>query len=357
MDSNSVVNPCISVNLDFHPIDENRMSVFYRKTKKSYVIGKAEFNILINSDGVKSVEELSRLSGSYTADQVERLLLKFKDLGFVNDEQEVKKRQSLLKYRVGLTNGNKLFPSDSIITKILAIIIIYLSVPVFIAGLLALFAGGRGAGLGLFDSVNVVNIIVMFFMFIFAVTIHELAHAATARYKNVNVPEIGIMIYLFIPCGYTNLSFIALLKNKRDRLITLLSGVLSNLLQAGLAFLLASLIRSDFVAYYIAYYGIVNVSLSVINLMIFIKLDGYFIFQELLDESRLKEKSLAYLKALFSEKITAFKNRKLDKAEYFYNTERHNASNSLYFVFGIVSVIYLPILILSLIGGIFIYLG
>lgn len=65
-------------------------------------------------------------------------------------------------------------------------------------------------------NLRITDVIVIYIGFIACLMIHELSHTIAARHYGVNVPEIGIMLYFFIPCAYTNISGINLLKSKKE---------------------------------------------------------------------------------------------------------------------------------------------
>ncbi|WP_054744102.1 site-2 protease family protein [Cellulosilyticum ruminicola] len=178
-------------------------------------------------------------------------------------------------------------------------------------------------------------------IFLILLAIHEFAHAVVSRKYNVNVPEIGVMFYFFVPFVYTNLTFTKLLKSKWQQLMCLLGGIFSNLLIAGICMGIACI---DAFTYSVLFeiIELLNIALVLINLVIFFKLDGYYIFQLIEDESNLREKSIAYVKSVIQLSLNEIKGKKT-KVKVQRKTDYE--SNSLfYFVFGILSIGYIPII-------------
>ncbi|MBU3228119.1 hypothetical protein [Clostridium algidicarnis] len=85
--------PCISTDIDINFIDESRVSIYNRNDQKSYLIGHAEYVILSNSNGIKSIEDLSRLTSKYTQEQIEKLIINFKNMGFINSDDEKQRKK------------------------------------------------------------------------------------------------------------------------------------------------------------------------------------------------------------------------------------------------------------------------
>ncbi len=110
------------------------------------------------------------------------------------------------------------------------------------------------------------------------------------------------MLYWGIPCAYANLSCIKLQEDKKKRLEIYFSGIKMNFLLAGIGLLFLSLfkIKSFFLIEIFTFLVLMNLSFIFLNMQFFLKMDGYFIIQELLGVSNLKEKSLDEAKKLLS---------------------------------------------------------
>ncbi|WP_054744104.1 hypothetical protein [Cellulosilyticum ruminicola] len=126
--------PTISTSLEINDHDLERVTVFNKDTKRSYVIGRKEYNILINLDGSKSLEDICKNSNDFNIAQLKELVVQFERLGMLNNDF-LKVKQKIWKMNIGLVNGNTLIKLDSILTKILYFILVYLSIPIFGLGL------------------------------------------------------------------------------------------------------------------------------------------------------------------------------------------------------------------------------
>lgn len=343
--ADNTVKPCINMSLDINIVNKE-ITVFNRETKKSYVLGEAEYNVLVQMDGTKTKEQLSQISEKYNAEQTESLIEAFRKMGFVQGS-DVKAKKEFLKIKMGMVNGNRWIKMDSIITKLLYYIIVYLSVPLFFLGLYMFYIKTNGfQGVDISQILNM-HVITHVLSFVIIATFHELAHAVVARKLKVAVPEIGIMLYLFVPYVYTNLSFIKLLRSKLQRILCLFAGILSNFLLAGISFFIAYCVNGN-ASLLFQEIAVMNVLIIVTNLMIFFKLDGYFILQELLDESYLREKSIGMVQERVLTVVKKFIAKKRNKTKVRYTIQVVQEENSFFYVlYGILSIGYVPILLVS----------
>lgn len=346
--------PCISANLDFNIVNDNEVHLFHRITKKNYVIGMEEYSLMIQADGTKSYEELSQTSSCYSEEIIEMLFMKFEELHFVNDTQTINKdERKWFRKRIGLINGNRLIPENSAWNKIFAFILKYVSVPLFISSIVALIINNRFSTEYMQGIQELRSALIMLPMIWISISLHEFGHASVARSYKVNVPEIGIMLYICMPYAYTNLSYIATLKKKRQRLCVLFAGMLMNFFLAGIAFWIAFFLPENMSKYF-ALYGISNITLVITNLLIFFKLDGYFIFQELIGESNLRGKSIEYVKVVFAGFVEKIRNKQPYVLQY-ERVERDITDKIFYFFFGMLTISYIPIILASWIINLIFY--
>lgn len=341
------MQPCIQEGLSIEAVGEN-ITVFHSETKKSYLLGEAEYNVLIHLDGVNTVEQLSTYSGKYSVEQVKALISQFEKMGFIKgkDYDKSPEKGLIKRKKIGIVNGNKYIKSDSICTKVLYFIFVYLSIPIFALGLYQYFQATNGfQGVNLREVIQV-NFVMHIISFIIIATLHELAHAVIARKNQVPIPEIGVMMYLFIPYVYTNMSYIRLLKSQWKRILCLLGGILLNILLSGVFFFIAGCMPETERIFFeeIAF---MNLFLIISNLMIFFKLDGYFILQEILEESYLREKSIHLISKKIQMLIEKVWNQRQKSKSYIKAEHRETENELFYFLYGILCIGYVPILLIS----------
>lgn len=336
--------PCRQSNLSIDIVDDN-ITVFHPDTKKSYIIGEAEYNVLIHLDGVNSYETLAAYSGKYSVEQVKALLIQFEKMGFISGKKASENiEKGLFKRRkLGIIDGNKFIKTNSWFTRISYFVLVYLSIPLFIVGGLVYYRGTNGFRSIQFQEVLSMTPLLHIVSFIIIATLHELSHAVIARKNNIPVPEIGIMLYICMPYVYTNMSYIRLLRSRWKRILCLIGGILLNILLAGIFFFIAGIIpiENKLILEEIAY---MNLILVISNLMIFFKLDGYFILQEIIGETYLREKSIEKVKIVISEVMQMTARKERSKVKY---ERTRKDRNMFYVVFGMLAIGYIPVMLIS----------
>lgn len=337
--------PQCRVDLTIDIVDGNT-TVFSQKTKRSFIIGQAEYNVLLHMDGTNDYNKLAAYSEKYTADQIRDLIGHFVRMGLVDGDGEIEpaERGLIKRKKLGIINGSKLISPESTITKLAYFVLVYLSVPIFIVG--GLFYYRATNGFTDFDLQQVLSMspLVHLISFVVVATLHEFSHAIIARKYRVPVPEIGIMLYIIVPYVYTNLSYIRLLKSKRKRVLCLLGGNMLNVLLAGGLFFAASYTIGT-VKQIVEEVAFMNLFLIASNLFVFFKLDGYFIMQEIIGESYLREKSIGMVKRIVLSVPAKLRFRRENPKAYYSNSLQ--SSDMFYFIYGLLCLGYIPVMLVS----------
>ena len=325
---------------------EGRIAVFNRKTKKTYVVGESIHQILLHMDGKHTLGQLSEISGKYSEEQMETLMEKFKQMGFLDGENE--KGQGLrkiIKFKVTLADGNQFIHADSWLTKLFYIMIVYLSLPFFIAGILVFhwkFPQFQPMSILTLNTITVIDSIILFFVL---GAFHELAHAIVARRFDIPVPELGLMLYFFIPCAYTNLTYVGIIKSKKKRMLSLSAGVFSNFLIAGISLLVAAETTGRVHIFFLEMV-FVNIVFVISNLMVFLEFDGYYLLEVLLDETRLREKSMEMIQQGIVSRIQGLRFHRNTRVVRYTRKISEEENILFYWIFGILSIIYIPVIMM-----------
>lgn len=166
-------------------------------------------------------------------------------------------------------------------------------------------------------------ILIYYSVMLCTVVCHEFAHALVCKKYGGQVNKMGLMIYYFQVCAYADTSDAWLFKEKYKRILTSLSGPLTNAFMASI-FLWGyytltpitsgdvSLIHSHLASvgsflglHNLAFFGIVrdllimaaaaNFLTSFLNLIPFIELDGYYILADIVDSPNIRMLSMGYV--------------------------------------------------------------
>jgi putative peptide zinc metalloprotease protein len=136
------------------------------------------------------------------------------------------------------------------------------------------------------------------FLMVFAAiaVVHELAHGITCTHFGGEVHEMGLLLVFFVPAVYCDVSDTWLFEDKGRKLWVSFAGVFFQLFIWSLAVLAwqlseaAPLLR-EILGLIILIGGVT----ALLNLNPLIKLDGYYLLSDLLDEPNLHRASFAYL--------------------------------------------------------------
>ncbi|MDO5034447.1 MAG: zinc metalloprotease [Actinomycetaceae bacterium] len=134
------------------------------------------------------------------------------------------------------------------------------------------------------------TILVMFVFLIASVSLHEFAHAAALTYFGGTVRRMGVMLFYLSPAFFCDVTDAWRLERKNQRTLIALAGVIATFGIAGFATLIYVLTGREHdwlaVASLALYVG------SVLNLVPFIKLDGYLALMTFLDRPNMRARSM-----------------------------------------------------------------
>lgn len=350
--------PMIESHIEIFTYEKNKTNIFNKDTGKTYLIGEKESGVLKLLDGNHSIFDIAERCPYYTQEEIERLIGEFAQIGLF---KKTNSNKNILKLKKRIINPNSFINPKSFGTKTLYKLIMFGCPIMFLVGVLGNVWFMRKSMVSMEIVSEIINeylhfgmidILLLYIFFGGCLFLHEFAHAITARYYSVNVPEIGVMLYYFLPCAYTNISGINLLKNKNQRLVVLISGNLVNVGLIGLMYMAIPFVSSHIAAYLLALI-LLNIGTVFMNGMIFLKFDGYYIMEVLVDEIQLKEKSITYFRQL----ITMVANR--DKSFYhrfqeeMRNSQSQYLTNWVYLIYLLLSAAYIPFAIINAAGLLF----
>ena len=336
-------------HVEAYPLEEDKLQIFNRNTGKTYTLGKKESNVYQLLNGANTVDDISRQCSFYTRQEIDALIKAFSDLGFF---EKAKMKFNPFKIKLRLFNPNKLMSTNSSFTKLFHYTILFACPLILITGIimnrilindLMSFYGQAMTGI---RELGIAGWILIAFLSLLSLALHECAHMITARKYGVNVPEMGVMLYFLVPCAYTNITGINLLKSKTKRLIVLASGSLVNFAIIGICSIVMGTTASKELVSYAAALALANIGTIFLNLMVLLKFDGYYALEVILDEPKLRENAIS---AVVSSVRTLFAGKKEEKAAFRQmigepeNTLRY-VMYSIYFIF---STGYIPVIMLN----------
>ena len=292
----------IGSHIEAYPHEETKLSIYNKSTGKTFVLGEKESGVFKCLNGANSVDDVYEACQYYTKEEIIELISAFEKIGLF---ESGKRKFNPLKIKMRLFNPNRFFKAEGLMTRILHYFTLFGWVIALIIGVF-LFRWSMNDPMIYvsnvlleFSSIGIWDVVLLVVLSLICLSLHEFAHMITARRYGVNVPEIGVMLYFLIPCAYTNITGINLLKSKGKRLVVLLSGSLLNLGIIGICFVLMAMMTSPVVGMYVAIIILVNLGTIFMNTLVLLKFDGYYILETILDEPGFREKAITHLLGCF----------------------------------------------------------
>ncbi len=146
---------------------------------------------------------------------------------------------------------------------------------------------------------------------LFAVLIHEMAHALTVKHYGREVRRGGFMIYFGMPAFFVDTTDIWL-EGKRARLAVTWAGPYSGLILGGLASIVLLLWPAFTLNPLLFQFAFLSYLTVFFNLNPLLELDGYYLLMDWLDIPMLRRKSLAFIRGGLWEKVKAFRRQTLE---------------------------------------------
>jgi putative peptide zinc metalloprotease protein len=151
---------------------------------------------------------------------------------------------------------------------------------------------------------NVENLLYLWVTIALTKLTHELAHAYTAKRFGLHVPQMGIVFLIFFPCLFCNTTDAWQLADRRQRMAISGAGVVAELVLGICATYVWHFSKPgvfNSVAFYLM--GVSLASTILVNGNPLLKFDGYFLLVDWLRMPNLYQKSFAYLRYLFMNRI------------------------------------------------------
>src|SRR6202166_3270239 len=127
--------------------------------------------------------------------------------------------------------------------------------------------------------------------------LHESFHGLTCKHFGGNVESMGFSLMYFAPSFFCDVTQIWIYGGKWERIATVIAGIWGDLIVCFVGTMVWWGTTPGMIAHNLAYkvMMVTGIGVSLLNLNPLIKLDGYYIFCELIGEPDFKERTSAYL--------------------------------------------------------------
>jgi putative peptide zinc metalloprotease protein len=152
---------------------------------------------------------------------------------------------------------------------------------------------------------TMVDFITVWVLFSFVAFFHESAHGCTVKHYGGRVHRMGFLLMYFLPCFFCDSTEVYIYGYKWARIYTAAAGIWSELVFCSFVSVLWWATSPGMWIHDLAYLLILitGIGVVVLNVNPLVKLDGYFIFSELIGVTDLKEKSTLFLSTWFKHHI------------------------------------------------------
>lgn len=162
------------------------------------------------------------------------------------------------------------------------------------AGLLALLAPPAGTVAVLSNPLPWQAYLAVLVAGAVATTLHEVGHGIALLHQGGRPSRLGVMLFYLVPAMFCDVSDAWRLPRPRQRVVVALAGVLVQAVLGGVAALAATVLPlSDALHAGLVVFAILSYGAGVLNLLPFVKLDGYIALMSHLDHPNLRADAVA----------------------------------------------------------------
>ena len=193
------------------------------------------------------------------------------------------------------------------------------------------------------------NLLLLAGVIAFTKILHELGHAYACKHFGGECHQIGLMLLVFTPCLYCNVSDTWLLSNKWHRILVSAAGMCVELCLASIATFLWYFSEPGLFNSFCLYTMVVcSAGTLLFNANPLLRYDGYFIFSDWLDIPNLWQRS--------REVVSDVGGRLFLGARYAPRSFDADGSTPWMFVYGLASMIYLYVVLVAILWFVWNYL-
>lgn len=341
--------------IDIQPLPDDKTLVLNKRNGQSYELGKKESIVVSLINGKRSAYEISEMCDFFSEEEIINLENQLFELDIISKDNR-SLEFNLIKVKIPLFAPNKVF-KEGIITNLGYYLFLTINglfvVSGFFSTLLSVLHGVNEEKIKYIQSFSdlkrfeYIDILFIIAFFTVSLLLHEFGHLIFARKYDINVPDAGFMLYFFVPCAYTNLTFLNYCNDIKIKLKVFLAGTLSDVGLLGLGVTLFYIYAPDLFSKYFLLAVLVSMTSIIGNLVIAFKFDGYYILQTLLNIHNLKKYSIKVVATHIGILLSKFKNR--DKKLNLKQDNEYDMNLELLFsvIYAVLSVIYIPVMIAS----------
>ncbi len=162
--------------------------------------------------------------------------------------------------------------------------------------------------------------------------VHEMAHATTCRHFGGRVREMGVLLFYFQPCLFSNVSDAWLFGSKARRMWVTFAGGFVEMIVWALAVIAWRVTAPETAVHHLAFIIMAASGLTILfNFNPLIKLDGYYLLSDYLDMPNLRSNAFAYMRSVLSKTFLGLDTRQKPLG---------SREKRVYITYGLVAMVY-----------------
>lgn len=258
--------------------------------------------LLSELDGKRNAPDLAAALGTrWTADAVDGAVRKLDELGLIEGptsvEPKPERRVELVsptRLQFRLVQATRLLdPLRPWLTKLSGSLVLTAVLVLSLGGILALSVQWPALDQALGAPLPLASVLLIWAGIILTTVIHELGHGATLTHFHGRPGWLGVMLFYLTPACFCEVTDSWRLAHRRQRVAVALAGVAVQTSVAGLAAVVALAVPFGDIRSTVIGFAVVCYITGLINLIPFVKLDGYLALMAHLDSPRLRDRAIA----------------------------------------------------------------
>lgn len=322
-----------------NPISDQENQLIKLDSGKNFCLGKFELALLKLCNGKSSIQEIIRENKlNLTENDFCRFILQALKIGLLEtNEEKMKQPLNILALKLPLIRLSKAFICRKRVAQVMKYIL-YLMCLIAFVYIGYVVKTDFQAVVSIITTTNYIhlhNIIFYFLTFFILAFVHENAHAIVLASYGVLPGRMGIMLSYFHPSCYIEVTGVNKIKSKFSRIQVWLAGIVSQICLFALCLYIILNFKLNATMFdFMLIACIVNFSLMFFNLFYVIKLDGYHILCDLLDDNFLREEAIQFI------------------LNHFEPLKNQKQSTFVYTIVGVVCLAYIPAFVVGIITNI-----
>lgn len=321
-----------------HRFAKNKVQIIDKASGETCMIGDLEMALLQECTGERTITQIAEENRLHIGqNDLCRFVAQARSIGLLEGgDGKAHTKKSIMRLKLPLVRLSNSFLADRTTATVLKWLL-YLAVLVSVGYLGYAVVKDSQRVLSIVMTTNYMswdNIGYYFLSFFVLALFHELAHGIVLSSFGIVPGRMGVMLNYFHPSCYIEISGVNRIPSKSSRVQVWLAGVLMQICILALSmWLLLNVPMEEHVGRFVMVETLINFALIFFNLFYVIKLDGYNILCDLLDEPLLREKALADLLGGF-------------------RSEGSIKIRVVYLVVALISLLYMPVFVFAIITNV-----